>query len=145
VGILRKPRLATAARSGRSSGATPSGSHSVALLDREQPMPRIVVQPQGITFDAEPGETIMGAAIRNGYWWPTTCGGHAECAVCAVVVEEGAEHLSPINDGEVSLLPTVPQAVLHPNWTVRLACQAHVSGDVVVTKRGVRLRATPGR
>ena len=52
-------------------------------------MPRVVVRPSGSTFEAEPGETIMAAALRNGYWWPTTCNGRAECAVCAVVVDEG--------------------------------------------------------
>ena len=45
-----------------------------------------------------------------------------------------------IGDDERSLMPIVAQAVLHPDWTVRLACRARVAGDVVVTKRGVRPR-----
>jgi ferredoxin len=36
------------------------------------------------------------------------------------------------------MLPIVPEAMLHPDSTVRLACQARIDGDVVLTKRGVR-------
>ena len=101
-------------------------------------MSLVRVEPSGITFDSEPGETIMGAAVRNGFWWPTICGGNAECAVCAVVVVDGGQHLGAIDADEARMLPIVPEAMLHPDSTVRLACQARIDGDVVLTKRGVR-------
>jgi 2Fe-2S ferredoxin len=99
-------------------------------------LPNVQVRPSGINFDAEPGETIMGAAIRSGYRWPTVCGGKAECAACAVLVEEGEQNLSPIAENEAAILHIVP--ILASGATVRLACQARLIGDIAVTKRGVR-------
>jgi ferredoxin len=104
-------------------------------------MPRITVEPDSVVFEGEDGESIMRAATRNGYWWPTTCGGRAQCTVCATVVDTGAENLSPLNESEIALMPMIPAAALHPEWTVRLACQARLTGgDVTITKRGVRPR-----
>ena len=55
------------------------------------------------------------------------CGGSCACTTCHVVVREGAQNLSDMQDDEVDRLDTA--------WDVtpdsRLGCQAVVAGDVV--------------
>lgn len=55
------------------------------------------------------------------------CGGSCACTTCHVIVREGANHLSEMQDDEVDRLDTA--------WDVtpksRLGCQAVVRGDVV--------------
>ena len=46
------------------------------------------VEPSGITLDVRDGETVMAAARRAGYRWPTICGGLADCGACALEVVE---------------------------------------------------------
>jgi 2Fe-2S ferredoxin len=99
----------------------------------------VLVQPAGLRLAPEPGETVFAAAVRVGYRWPTVCGGLGTCRTCVMVVESGRENCAPIGDLEAEGLDALkePRDGVH-----RLACQTRVSGDVVVTKRGVRpLRA----
>ena len=79
----------------------------------------------------------MRAARDQGYYWPTSCDMEGRCATCFVVVQEGADHLSPMRPNEREALREQrgQRALEEP---VRLACQASVSGDVVVRKPGVR-------
>jgi ferredoxin, 2Fe-2S len=55
------------------------------------------------------------------------CGGSCACTTCHVVVREGANHLSDMQDEEADRLDTA--------WDVtpqsRLGCQAVVQGDIV--------------
>jgi 2Fe-2S ferredoxin len=101
-------------------------------------MARITVVPSGLAFDARPQETIIQAAWRNGYFWPTICKGHGTCKTCVFTVEGGGENLSSIEAWERESLdvigPTLPRAGVGS----RLACQARVSGDIRVRKIGVR-------
>lgn len=95
----------------------------------------VTVQPSGVRLDPAPGETVFAAAARQGYRWPTVCGGLGTCRTCLMVVDEGRENCSPIEDLEGEGL----DALKEPRDGVRrLACQTRVSGDVVVTKRGVK-------
>src|SRR3990170_2626235 len=86
-------------------------------------MPKVTIQPLNLTLEAEDGATIMDVAWAYGLYWPTTCGAQGICTSCACTIDEGAE-----DRGEAALR----------NGTLRLACQARVRGDVVVTKAGVR-------
>ena len=101
-------------------------------------MPKVSVRPLDIEFEASEGETIMGAALKHGYYWPTTCGGEGRCTTCACVVVEGMDHLSPRGRSETNVLTDErgPAVLQQP---VRLACQTQVFGDCVVEKPGVRL------
>jgi 2Fe-2S ferredoxin len=101
-------------------------------------MMRVEVLPAGIVLDVLPDETIMAAAQRLGYWWPTTCGGAAECGLCAFVPESGAEHLSPMMPEEEGMLAIIAPTLGKAGRDARLACQTQVFGDVVLVKRGVR-------
>jgi len=85
------------------------------------------VEPAGIELTVEPGETVMHAAERLGYRWPTVCHGQAV-----------SEHLVAPAPLERSALGSSPVVAAAGGGHVRLACQATVTGDVVVGKRGVR-------
>lgn len=102
-------------------------------------MPRIRILPLGAEIEAGDGVTIMGAAQALGYYWPTTCGGEGRCTTCACEVVEGAASLSPMGRSEEqTLVDERGPAVLRT--TVRLACQARVTGEseIVVKRPGVR-------
>ena len=98
---------------------------------------RVRVEPGGLAFEARAGESIMAAAQRHGYRWPTVCNGAGECLVCRVTVTAGADQLSADEPLEVKRLQLLNEKRSHED-RYRLACQARVHGDVVVHKRGVR-------
>jgi ferredoxin len=100
---------------------------------------RIRVDPSGAEFDIDEDETVIQAAWRHGYTWPTICGGAGTCKTCVFMIIEGAENMRPIepweDEGLRSIAATLP-ANRGQGW--RLACQAKVSGDVRLRKAGVR-------
>ena len=100
-------------------------------------MPKITVQPSGIVFEADEGETVMDAARAAGYWWPTSCGGKGECTTCAGLVLQGMEHLSAMGRYEESNLIR-QRGRLSLQQPIRLCCQARVHGDVEIQKPGVK-------
>jgi 2Fe-2S ferredoxin len=101
-------------------------------------VPAVTVLPVGVSVDVADGEPVMVAAQRQGLWWPTVCGGDAECGTCWLVVEEGSEHCSEMSDAERARL-SLGMKANEPR--ARLACQLRVSGPVTVHRRSVR-RAT---
>jgi ferredoxin len=101
---------------------------------------RVTMLPSGIEFAVAPGESIMAAAERAGFRWPTICGGQASCGVCAYQVMAGGDDLAVAEPIELELTTGMPVSARGPT---RLACQsvfissgAHLSGF----KRGVRAR-----
>ncbi len=101
-------------------------------------MPKVTIQPLNVTVVVEEGSTIMEAAWDQGLYWPTTCGGQGICTSCACSVDAGEENLEPMGRSELKTLTAeIGQATVRAQ-RLRLACQARVHGDVVVTKRGVR-------
>ena len=102
-------------------------------------MTRIVVQPNGLEYDASPGETVMGAARGLGFYWPTTCGGEGICTTCLSEVVSGGELLAEMGRSERKTLVAErgETILIRP---VRLACQATVlrEGTIVIKKAGVR-------
>ena len=104
-------------------------------------MPKITIRPLDIEIEAPEGETIMGAAQAQGYYWPTTCGGEGRCTTCACLVIDGLERLSPRGRSEARVLVSErgPKVLEQP---IRLACQTQVYGDVEIEKQGVRLPLT---
>jgi 2Fe-2S ferredoxin len=93
------------------------------------------VEPDGIELDVALGETVMAAAVRSGWVWPTVCGGLAECGVCVLkVLASGAlPSPAPLEQGRLDALPLARRA----EW--RLACQLRPETEgLVVRKRGVR-------
>lgn len=101
-------------------------------------MPRCTVQfkPAGKTVEVDtdkpadgvgaPG-CLLNIAAANGVEIDNPCAGLGTCGLCYVVIEKGAENLSPMTDDEKeSLEGTAPDPKVS-----RLACQAIVLGDVV--------------
>ena len=109
-------------------------------------MATVRVEPSGAVIDVADGETLMAAAHRGGYRWPTVCGGLAQCGVCVVdVVARPDGGLPDPDELEASRLATVPERQLRPDAELRLACQLRVGGPgLVVRKRGVRPIAEDG-
>jgi 2Fe-2S ferredoxin len=103
---------------------------------------KVRVEPIGIVLEVEPGETVMQAGLRAGLWWPTSCEGDGTCSLCWMDVTEGSEHLTPADDDERATLELVPSVLV--KGVPRLACQARVTGDVAIVKKGVRVVA-PGQ
>jgi 2Fe-2S ferredoxin len=102
-------------------------------------MTTIRVEPAGLEFEAEIGETVMGAARARGLYWPTTCGGQGVCTTCLMEVVKGADTLAAMSRYEQKTLTSERgRAILQR--PVRLACQAAVRGQgtLVVAKTGVR-------
>jgi 2Fe-2S ferredoxin len=99
----------------------------------------VTVEPASLAFEAGTGETLLDAALKAGIRWPTVCKGVGSCKTCNFVIKSGDEHFSPmtaLEKGELALIRRRYPGV--PEDHVRLACQTTVSGDVVVTCKGVR-------
>lgn len=97
---------------------------------------RIDVEPSGVSFEVAAGETVFAAATRQGYRWPTVCGGMGTCRTCIMTVLEGEQDCSPIEAWEAEGLEEVGAAARGSGQ--RMACQTRVSGPVRVRKPGVR-------
>jgi 2Fe-2S ferredoxin len=95
------------------------------------------VEPSGITLELHDGETVMAAARRAGYRWPTICGGLADCGACALEVLEGGAALPTPTRIESVRLDALVERRRYPNRTYRLACQLVPTANVVVRKTGV--------
>ncbi len=75
-------------------------------------------------------QTILDAALEAGLPHFHACGGNAECSTCRIMVVEGMEGLTPVNEAEASLRELVP---FPPK--IRLACQTGVNRGPVKIKR----------
>lgn len=77
------------------------------------------------TLQADPGTTLLEAALKAELPIAHACGGNGRCSTCRVLVTEGLDHLAPRNAQEqrvADLRKFTPQ--------VRLACQTRLEGDV---------------
>jgi ferredoxin, 2Fe-2S len=92
------------------------------------------VEPSGHTIVVEGDESLLAAALRQGYRWPTLCHGKGECTTCFVRLLAGAEHVTAARPPERSRLNECGRD--GPN--IRLACQLEIRGPVTVLKRGLR-------
>ena len=75
----------------------------------------------------KPG-SILDVALANDIELEHNCGGSCACTTCHVVVREGKEHLSEMQEDEEDRLDMAEGLTIHS----RLGCQAVVRGDVVV-------------
>ncbi|ANU08437.1 2Fe-2S iron-sulfur cluster-binding protein [Paraurantiacibacter namhicola] len=101
-------------------------------------MPTVTVLPADIAMETQPGETLLGAAQRLGYTWPTVCGGEGQCRTCYAVIEQGEDALSPVTALEEEASPALAIVARRAGKPVRLACQAVPTGDITVQRSGVR-------
>ena len=75
----------------------------------------------------KPG-SLLDIALAKGIALEHNCGGSCACTTCHVVVREGEDNLSEMEQDEEDRLDTAEGLTLHS----RLGCQAVVRGDVVV-------------
>lgn len=81
--------------------------------------------PEGLTVEANSGETIIAVALRHKINIEHACEMSCACTTCHVVVKKGLNSLSPNSEDEDDLLDRAwgltPQS--------RLSCQAQVGKD----------------
>jgi len=77
--------------------------------------------------DGEPG-SILDVLLGHRVHLEHACGGKCACTTCHVVVKEGEENLSEMQDNEIDRLDSAPGLTMHS----RLGCQAIVKGDVTI-------------
>ncbi|MFC1928765.1 ASKHA domain-containing protein [Chloroflexota bacterium] len=97
----------------------------------------VIFQPSGRRVSISSGKTIKEASKQLGVDIEGTCGEKGTCGKCKVRIEDGffekygiesrMESLSPIGEAEKKLLTPQQQRDGY-----RLACQAHIHGDVIV-------------
>ncbi|RMG56089.1 MAG: 2Fe-2S ferredoxin [Acidobacteria bacterium] len=90
-------------------------------------MPTITFLPSGRVCPVEEGTTILQASRAHQIGLSHCCGGRALCTTCRVIVQQGIDHLSDIEEHEYDMLE-----LLHLGPSYRLGCQARIYGDVVV-------------
>lgn len=91
-------------------------------------MPNLTFLPYNITTQGREGDSILDIALNNGVDLPHNCGGVCACSTCHVIVKEGTENLSEMEDNEADQLDQAEGLTL----ASRLGCQAKVLGNVVV-------------
>jgi len=98
-------------------------------------MPKIIFLPnadhcpEGAVIDAETGESILDAALRNGVDIEHACEKSCACTTCHVIIREGLGTLEPSDELEDDMLDKAWG--LEPDS--RLSCQALVTDtDLVV-------------
>ena len=86
--------------------------------------------PEAITVEGPEGTSILDVAEEHEIPVGSACGGVCACSTCHVQVQQGAEHLSEMEDAESDRLDLAFDVVPES----RLGCQAKLlgSGDVVV-------------
>jgi ferredoxin, 2Fe-2S len=92
------------------------------------------VEPGGHEILVSAGESLLAAAIRQGYRWPTQCNGVGECTICFVKMLAGADNVNPAQRAERNRLEECGRT----DPDIRLACQLEVRGPITVLKRGLR-------
>jgi 2Fe-2S ferredoxin len=102
---------------------------------------KVTFLPVNVTVDVDdekypladhgrPG-SLLDIALAHDVHLEHNCGGSCACTTCHVVVREGEEHLSPMEQDEEDRLDTAEGLTLHS----RLGCQAVVRGDVVLLEQ----------
>lgn len=89
---------------------------------------KVTFQPVNTTVEGEEGESVLEIALKHDIPLEHNCGGNCACTTCHVIVRDGMDNLSEIEESEEDMLDKAKGLTL----TSRLGCQAHVYGDVVV-------------
>jgi ferredoxin, 2Fe-2S len=95
------------------------------------------VLPLDVELTVRPGESMMAAAQRQGYFWPTRCRGQAICTACLFEIVAGGEGFSPIKQLEQEALESLSEFQARRAGQLRLGCQARPQAAATVFKRGV--------
>ena len=101
-------------------------------------MPKVTFLPEDKTVEFESGQleyqdhgqpgSLLDIALNFGIDLEHACGGSCACTTCHVIVKEGDDNLSEMEEDEADRVDEAAGVTLHS----RLGCQAVVKGDVVV-------------
>jgi 2Fe-2S ferredoxin len=91
-------------------------------------MPKITFLPMNQTVDAKDGETILEVAVAHDIPLQHACGGFCACTTCHVIVKQGEQNLTDMEEDEEERLDRATGVTLRS----RLGCQAKVTGDITV-------------
>ena len=72
-------------------------------------------------------ESFLNLAIEHGIPLEHACGGSCACTTCHLIIREGMQNLSELQDDEADRLDTAWDLTV----SSRLGCQAVIKGDVV--------------
>lgn len=86
-------------------------------------LPNPELCPDGLTVEAEKGESILEVALRNNIEIDHACEMSCACSTCHCIVRKGFDSLEPSDEQEDDMLDKAWGAELHS----RLSCQARVS------------------
>lgn len=99
---------------------------------------KIVFEPSGRSGLVSNGTTVLDAAKQLGVGLESVCGGLGTCGKCLVQIEEGFfskhnlhssfEHLTAMTPAEATVMQRLGLSNSH-----RLACEARIMGEVLVT------------
>ena len=93
-------------------------------------MPRVFVEPIGLTLEVDEQETLLDGLVRASVDIPTDCAGRGTCGKC--LVRLGSGELTAPTERE---LKRIPEKLRAEGW--RLACQAYPrSARVSIEVRG---------
>ena len=121
---LRKVRSGSAASSILTPASSASGSNPAS---RARPiMPIVTFSHTGATLEIEAGGSFLTACEASDAPADFGCQAGA-CGVCILVVEEGADNMSPGTEEELELASQFSSEA-----TARLGCQIVVNGDITV-------------
>ncbi|HKP86416.1 MAG TPA: 2Fe-2S iron-sulfur cluster-binding protein [Blastocatellia bacterium] len=91
-----------------------------------------------LTVEYEPGVTpyhehgkegsLLDIALNYGIDLQHACGGNCACTTCHVIVKQGEENLTDMDEDEEDRIYLADNVTLHS----RLGCQSVVKGDVTV-------------
>ncbi|MSV28131.1 MAG: 2Fe-2S iron-sulfur cluster binding domain-containing protein [Bryobacterales bacterium] len=111
------------------------------LLTVQWNLPSVTFLPANITVEYDPailkdtGHGLPGSLLdialnfpKSGLHLEHACGGNCACTTCHVVIRQGEQNLSPMEEDEEDRLDMAADLTIHS----RLGCQAVVKGDVVI-------------
>jgi len=93
-------------------------------------LPQEALCPEGAVFEAEPGESVCRALLRNGIDIEHACEMSCACTTCHVIVREGYDSLEEADELEDDYLDMAWG--LEPDS--RLSCQAIVADEDLVVE-----------
>lgn len=99
---------------------------------------KVTFLPQNLTVEVDDADypygdhgkpgSLLDIAIENGITLEHNCGGNCACTTCHVIVRNGEENLSEMEEDEEDKLDQAPGLTPYS----RLGCQCVVQGDVTV-------------
>lgn len=101
-------------------------------------MAKLTILPANITVEYDPDTmaysehgkqgSILDICLNHGLQLEHACGGNCACTTCHVIVKQGDQNLSEMEDDEADRVDQAAGLTLHS----RLGCQCVVTGDVTV-------------